>query len=249
MQEIISIIESHFKRFDDFIVGFADMKRLLENYSFQYGIVIGQRLENSIVDTIINAPTIEYYNHCKNVNKNLSELIHRIENFIILKGYKCKIVEPSDDNKTKSENSQQPLRTSISHKMVATRAGLGWIGKTDLLITKKFGPRLRLVSLLTDYPINQTGQAINKSKCGKCVKCISACPATAGNGRLWDIHTNRDVFFDVNKCRAKCVELTKKYLNLDSATCGICVSVCPMGMKNKKPACNEQFNESGGVDS
>ena len=36
----------------------------------------------------------------------------------------------------------------ISHKMVATRAGLGWIGKADLFISSRFGPRLRLVSIL-----------------------------------------------------------------------------------------------------
>jgi epoxyqueuosine reductase QueG len=165
------------------------------------------------------------------MNKNLSKLIHNVGDYIIASGYNCKIVEPSDENEIKNENYQRILRTSISHKMVATRAGLGWIGKTDLFISKKFGPRLRLVSLLTDYPLDQTGKAINNRRCGKCIECISACPAKAGNGQLWDIHTDRDVFFDAYKCRAKCVELSKKYLNSNSATCGICVSVCPIGMR------------------
>jgi len=53
MHEINSIIENHVERPDDFIVGFADMEGLLKSYPYRYGIVIGQRLEDNIIDTII----------------------------------------------------------------------------------------------------------------------------------------------------------------------------------------------------
>ena len=160
----------------------------------------------------------------------LSRLIHKVGELIIENGFSCRIVEPSvSETEVNEENYKLTLRTPVSHKMIGTRAGLGWIGKTDLFISKKFGPRLRLVSLLTDYPLEITELPIDKSRCGKCDDCVVSCPANAATGMLWNVKTDRDLFFDAHKCRSKCRELTRNRLDLDSATCGICVSVCPIG--------------------
>jgi epoxyqueuosine reductase len=80
--------------------------------------------------------------------------------------------------------------------------------------------------------VETKGKTIDKSKCGKCDICVQKCPAQAANGILWDISTDRDLFFNAHKCREKCSELAKSRLNLDSRICGICVSVCPLGKKN-----------------
>jgi epoxyqueuosine reductase QueG len=48
-----------------------------------------------------------------------------------------------------------------SHKMVATRAGLGWIGKTDLFVSNKYGPRVRLASIRIDAPVSSINKPIN----------------------------------------------------------------------------------------
>jgi epoxyqueuosine reductase QueG len=232
---INEIIHSSINNSADFIVGFADLNRIVEDSSFRFGIVIGKRLDNQIIDSIIKGPTLEYFNHYKAVNAELSELIHKIANQIIEIGYRCRIVEPSvGKNITGTQNYKITLRTPVSHKMIGTRAGLGWIGKTDLFITKKFGPRLRLVSLLTDYPLVPSVLPINKSKCGKCNICVNYCPANAATGQLWDINTDRDMFFNAHKCRDKCIELTKTRLNLDATICGICVSACPIGNSKRK---------------
>ncbi|OFY64528.1 MAG: hypothetical protein A2V64_08625 [Bacteroidetes bacterium RBG_13_43_22] len=59
-------------------------------------------------------------------------------------------IDPTVTAGTEAYNDEylRTLTVDISHKMVATRAGLGWIGKSDLLISREFGPRLRLVSML-----------------------------------------------------------------------------------------------------
>ena len=113
--------------------------------------------------------------------------------------------------------------------MIATRAGLGWIGKTDLFISKAFGPRLRLVSILIDKPVNTTVLTNDKSRCGKCNVCVECCPARAANGILWDINTDRDIFFNAHKCREKCAELARLLGKKNTRICGVCVSVCPLG--------------------
>lgn len=123
------------------------------------------------------------------------------------------------------------LSYDISHKMVATRAGLGWIGKTDLLISNRFGPRLGLVTILLDRDPGITAIPIEKSKCGNCNTCVEKCPAQAANGMLWNTKIHRDKFFNAFKCKEKCGELAKQRLNVDERICGLCVSVCPIGKK------------------
>jgi epoxyqueuosine reductase QueG len=127
----------------------------------------------------------------------------------------------------------ETLSFDISHKMVATRAGLGWIGKTDLFISNTFGPRLRLVTILLKQDPGVDVIPIEKSKCGKCNICVVKCPANAANGKLWDIKTHRDEFFNAYKCREKCGELAKQRLNVDERICGLCICVCPHGNKDK----------------
>jgi hypothetical protein len=66
------------------------------------------------------------------------------------------------------------LKDVRAHKLAAHLAGLGWIGKSCLLLTEQFGPRVRFVSVLTDAPL-EAGSPLDKP-CGKCQVCIDACP-------------------------------------------------------------------------
>ena len=74
------------------------------------------------------------------------------------------------------------LGTPLPHKTVATRAGLGWIGKCALLVTKQFGSAIRLTSVLTDvYICCDTALARSKSigiETTICGRCIAVCPFT-----------------------------------------------------------------------
>jgi epoxyqueuosine reductase QueG len=119
--------------------------------------------------------------------------------------------------------------------MVATRAGLGWIGKTDLFISMEFGPRLRLVSILLKSPVESKISPVNTSRCGKCSICVETCPANAANGKLWDITVDREEFFDAFKCRKQCAEFGRSRLGIDARICGICVAACPVGQKKPFP--------------
>ena len=239
---IEDIIKKRLVPSSDYIYGFANLNRLLtdEFIEFPYGISIGKRLDDKIVDLIENGPTLEYFNHYKDVNNELNNLANSICDDLKKENVNCIGIVPtisplSNEFKPYTEK----LRYKISHKMVATRAGLGWIGKTDLFISKEFRPRLRLVSILIDRPVKITRKTVDVSKCGKCDICVKKCPATAANGILWDIITDRDAFFDAYKCRNKCRELAKLLLNQDTTICGICVSVCPFGKMNSRKNGND----------
>jgi epoxyqueuosine reductase len=229
------IIEKHLVPRHEYILGFADLRGLLPNkYSdFKYGISIGKHLDNKIVDSLINGPTLEYFDHYKDVNKHLTELSERIHDSLKRMNIKSLPIVPTISLRSKEyEKYLQSLTFDISHKMVATRAGLGWIGKTDLLISKEFGPRIRLVSILLEQDPGCLGKPIEKSRCGNCNICVVKCPAQAANGLKWDITIQRDKFFDAFKCREKCGELARQQLKIDERICGLCISACPIGNNN-----------------
>lgn len=229
--EIDKIVRDHLLPEEKFIYGYADLTGLLDEKfaGFNYGISIGIRLDDLIVDKVINGPTSEYYAHYKKANTDLAELTAKISEELSKNNIETYNIEPTVSTSDLDTIYYQSLRTDLSHKMVATRAGLGWIGKTDLFISKKFGPRLRLVSILLKTPVKPELKPINLSKCGKCSVCVDICPAKAANGKLWDINTEREVFFDPWKCRNKCAEFGKLYLGIDARICGICVAACPVG--------------------
>lgn len=66
----------------------------------------------------------------------------------------------------------------LSFKHAAEYAGLGRIGWNSLLITPRFGPRLRLACLLTDAPA-PAGARLRDDVCTGCGDCVSACPSGA----------------------------------------------------------------------
>jgi epoxyqueuosine reductase len=232
---IEEILKKHLTPEEDYIYGFADLTGLLDRKfeGFHYGISIGRKLDKDLVDPVIQGPTKEYYTHYKQINNDLAQLTFNISNDLNNNGIESINIEPTVTTNDLDTTYSKTLRTDLSHKMVATRAGLGWIGKTDLFVSKKIGPRLRLVSILIKSMVIPKSKTIDKSRCGMCNLCVEICPAKAANGMLWNINVKREDFFDPWKCRKQCAEFGKTILGLDARICGICVAVCPVGQKKQ----------------
>ncbi|WP_051824058.1 4Fe-4S double cluster binding domain-containing protein [Clostridium sulfidigenes] len=122
--------------------------------------------------------------------------------------------------------SDENLTTYLPHKTVATRAGMGWIGKNALLVTQQYGSAVRISSVLTDMPVIPD-MPINDSRCGKCSKCVDDCPATAIKGKLWNINSTREELLDPFKCRKKARELLRQRIGIEMSLCGKCIEICP----------------------
>lgn len=90
-----------------------------------------------------------------------------------------------------------------------------------------------LTSILIDKEVIPGSKPINKSRFGNCSICVENCPAKTATGQLWNIDTDRDVFFDAFECREKCSEFGRTILKIDKRICGICVAVCPIGRERK----------------
>jgi epoxyqueuosine reductase len=214
-----------------YITGFADMTGLLhENYKgYGYAISLARHLDMVIIDSISSGPNKAYFDHYNEVNRELAEAVQDISLRLTERGYENIPVIPTVTDDMLADDYHKTLRMQFSHKMAATRAGIGWIGKTDLLVTMEFGPRVRLASILLKERPFETGIPIRESQCGDCEICVINCPAQAATGDLWNIETDRDAFYNAFKCREKCRELSLANLNERISLCGICVSVCPRG--------------------
>lgn len=218
---------------DYYEVGFANLAGLLspEFSKYKYGLSIARKLNNEIIDKIITGPTIIYYDLYHKINNELNQKAYEIAELLKLNNIDAYPVKATVEDSGLDENYKKTLRYHFSHKMTATQSGLGWIGKTDLLITKRFGPRVRLTSILMTSPISDTGKPINESQCGECNICVDSCPAQAATGKSWTTKIDRNEFYDPFKCREFCKKISAEKIKKDISICGICISVCPKGRK------------------
>ena len=209
------------------LVGFADLHEIDANArdGFPFGISIAIPLDPKIMSGIKEGPTAAYYAEYKRVNKLLDDIGSKTAQWLIDRGYHAQA------RTTAFGSDKETLSARLPHKTVATRAGLGWIGKCALLVTKKFGSALRFTTVLTDAPL-VVGNPVNYSLCLHCTHCIDACPAHAHTGALWQPGLPREALYDAFKCRDKAVELSLKGFGVKYYICGLCSGAFPWTKKD-----------------
>lgn len=230
-ESVEKIISRYLLPRNEYIYGIAHLGNIFNPLfgKHRYAIVIGKKLNNLIINEITKYPTREYYKHYRRTNQELAFLSSEIAEDLGREGISVISIKPTISTAELDTLYSETLKAPFSHKMAATRAGLGWIGKSGLLITKEFGPRLRLVSLLTDLPIKAFRKPVTRSYCGSCKLCQDACPAKAITGKAWDISVEREDLLDPFRCREMCRIMGEKYIRADARVCGICIAVCPYG--------------------
>jgi epoxyqueuosine reductase len=167
----------------------------------------------------------------------LSQLLklqkHAVQ-FLKARGYRALAIPPDSDRKNGTFISK--LYSLFTHKMAATSAGLGWIGKNGLLISPDFGPRLSLVTVLTDAPIEPDGP-MEKSLCGDCSLCVQYCPSQAITGAEWSRSAPYVELVRLDACRS---HKKAKRLTEGKPNCGLCINICPYGRRDENA--NETAN-------
>ena len=174
----------------------------------QFGISLGFRLSDEIVEGITDEPTLIYKHHYSTVNHFLDQAALRVANQIqSVLGGKAVAIPASQIIDWEQQQGH------LTHKAIAYQSGLGWIGRSNLLINPQFGARVRYVTVLTDLLL-EPDKPID-GDCGDCYKCLEACPAGA--------ITKEN--YDRNKCLDKLKEFAKKP-GIGQFICGVCVKAC-----------------------
>ena len=151
----------------------------------------------------------------------LKNKAHIIVEYLLRKGYEAVL------------SMNIPLKTS------AVRCGLGSQGKNTLLITPNYGPRVRLISVLTTAKL-KVDAPFKDDLCSDCEKCVSACPTGALEPYRIKIKRclayaaeepySKDVPTDVRKIDKR---LTIRATPNSYVECTICVEACPYGRRLK----------------
>lgn len=208
------------------LVGIGDMSRV-QNCDFKTGIAVAVLLPEHIIIDLQTAPTKEYYDLYYSLNGKLNEIVMAGEEFLLDKGFKA-YAQTTDRVEVDQDNISK-----LPHKTVATRAGLGWIGKNCLLVTPEFGSAIRISSLLTDAPL-ACDEPVTESQCAGCSLCVQKCPAQALKGTLWKAGMQREEIADVGKCYKKQLEIMYRETGIKTDLCGKCFAVCTYTRKYLK---------------
>ena len=208
------------------IVGFGDLSELdlYIREGFQVGVSVAVAYPPEVIRSIAKLPTPEYGKWFDKLNRKLSRIITVGSGFLQSMGYDAVAQTYDRIEKTITKNRVSRL----PHKTIATRAGIGWIGKCALLVTDKYGSAIRIASILTNAPLS-TAQPINNSKCGSCMICTNECPGEAITGNEWNVSIDRDEIYDWKKCSKTAQERTilGNCGGIYKTLCGKCIEVCP----------------------
>jgi epoxyqueuosine reductase len=193
-------------------------------------ISIGIRLMDPIVDMLPHrdrrAVAVSYRTHCYDViNDRLDLMISKVSSRLQREGYKAYPITAS------MRVDDEHICAIFSHKMAAHLAGLGWIGKSCLLVTPEAGPRVRWATILTDAPL-KAGIPMDV-KCGTCRECVDICPQGAFSGRNFEESEPREARYDAFKCQEYLRSLEKLTGFGGYGVCGMCLYICPHGRKER----------------
>jgi len=176
----------------------------------KYGISIAVFVLEEVLNTLENGPNRLYLNHYKNLNYYLDRVSLKLSFQIKKMGYKALPIPASSIVDWEKQTS------FLSHKMIAKKAGMGWIGRNNLIVHPERGAKIRIASILTDMPLKTDKEIIKE--CKYCRNCIEICPAKAIGESYKD--------YDMKKCLEKLKEFAKKYGFGKQYICGLCVKVC-----------------------
>ncbi len=194
---------------------------------FPVAVSMGIALPNAIVDLLPQreekAVRVSYRHHAYDIiNQRLDLAASEVAWSLQEAGHQAFPVPAS------KRVDDERICASFSHKLAAHLSGLGWIGKSCLLVTPEHGPRVRWVTVLTDAPLKATGEPMQE-RCGDCTLCVDICPLHAFTGRSFISEEPREARYRADKC--------DRYLhatgsNGEQGVCGMCLYVCPFGRKN-----------------
>ena len=135
----------------------------------------------------------------------------------------------------------------VMEKELATRAGIGWLGKNACLINPRIGSWLLLGEIVTtiDLPADEA----KADHCGTCARCIDACP-TGAITAPYQLDARRCISYLTIEHRGEIADELKPKMRDWLYGCDVCQDVCPHNQKDTPatdPALRPRF-PSGSLD-
>lgn len=207
-------------------VGFADVDGLASEFTdLPNGISIVLKIPKRAMKYVEEEDYESYWSCFHSQIDKLTEISLKGEKYIKNLGYNVFALTMD-----RNECDMKKLLSILPYKTIATKSGMGWIGRSALFVTPEYGSAVALGGILTDMPL-ELGVPITDSQCDDCENCQNACPVDAINPQKWNDRLNREDIIDIETCReyivdqyknglgcTKCMcecKLTKKYLGVE----------------------------------
>ncbi len=168
------------------------------------------------------APSLVASASAGTIYSKMAETNHKIATFLRKIGYKA---APCGND------------TAVSVPL-AIEAGLGEGARMGILVTEKYGPRVRISKIFTDLELHDDKPITFgvKQFCNVCMKCADACPSKAITHEPAQV-IKEGMEFDTGKVnKSICTGIEKWFVNAERCNafwgynggdCGTCISVCP----------------------
>ena len=199
-------------------VGYADVKGLASEFvDLPNGISLVLKIPKETIQLVIDE---DYQDYWKSFHKQiaiLTDIALKGEEYIKNLGYNAFAL-----TMTRNECDMEKLLSILPYKTIATKSGLGWIGRSALFVTPEYGSAVALGAILTDMPL-EFGTPITDSECDECENCQNACPVNAINPQKWNDRLNREDIIDIEACGEYIIGQYKSGLG-----CTKCMSECKL---------------------
>ena len=138
------------------LFGVADITGLKKDFRYlnsatvenlNSAVSLGVRLLQPVLEDIQDQPTPLYLHHYRQVNYLLDRAALLLSQRIQEEGYRALPIAASQVIDWEKQCGH------VSHKAIAIAAGLGWLGRNNLLVHPQYGAQVRLVTVLTNYPL------------------------------------------------------------------------------------------------
>lgn len=181
-------------------------------------ITVALAFPRTVIQDLLKGPSHTYLYFYNVMNSRLDDIALRLSNSLQFAGYASYPIPASQ------RHGKDRMQSIFSHRMAAHLAGLGWIGKSSCLVTPLAGPRVRLVTVLTDAPL-APGRPM-ESRCSDCRACAEACPPGAIKG-LDYAEQPLSERFDPHACSSYKDRIRDSW---GKRCCGRCLAACPVGL-------------------
>lgn len=199
-------------------VGFADVNGLASEFvDLPNAISIVLKIPKETIQLVKDESYGEYWASFHKQIDKLTEISLKGEAYIKNLGYNAFGL-----TMTRNECDMKKLLSILPYKTMATKSGLGWIGRSALFVTPEYGSAVALGGILTDMPLD-FGTPITDSECDECTNCQEACPVDAINPQKWNDRLSRKDIIDIETCSEYIINQYKAGLG-----CTKCMSECKL---------------------